>query len=99
MCIRDRFADGPAMVRTLQILGGADLAEPFNVHSEEDKAVQPGMVVTIDPANPGELRLADQPYDSKVAGVISGANGLNPGMVMKALKQGKGLVLVLVNLQ
>jgi hypothetical protein len=78
------FADGPAMVRTLQILGGADLAEPFNVHSEEDKAVQPGMVVTIDPANPGELRLADQPYDSKVAGVISGANGLSPGMVMKA---------------
>ncbi len=46
---------------------------------------QPGMVVVIDPANPGRLKLASTPYDRKVAGVISGANGLKPGMVMAAL--------------
>ncbi len=78
------WADGLAKVKTLQILGGADLAEPFNVNADSSASVEPGMVVVIDPAHPGELRLADQPYDSKVAGVISGANGLNPGMVMKA---------------
>lgn len=73
---------GLTQVRTLQILGGSDLAEPFNVNGEE--AIQPGMVVVIDENKPGELRLTDQPYDTKAAGIISGANGLAPGMVMKA---------------
>jgi hypothetical protein len=31
------------------------------------------------------LTLADRAYDRKVAGVISGANGLSPGMVMSAV--------------
>ena len=47
-------------------------------------AVQPGMVVVIDPEKPGQLRLAAEAYDRKVAGVISGAKGLNPGMIMRA---------------
>jgi hypothetical protein len=47
------------------------------------------MVVVIDAAHPGDLRLADQPYDGKVAGVISGANNLAPGMVMSAQGQDK----------
>ncbi len=84
------WVDGVAQCKTLRILGGSDLAEPFNVHSQAPAAaVQPGMVVVIDPSNPGDLRLADQPYDTKVAGVISGANGLSPGMVMKAEGQEK----------
>ena len=53
----------------------------------EDTAtsVQPGMVVVIDPREPGALRLSYEPYDRKVAGIISGANGLAPGMLMKAV--------------
>jgi len=43
---------------------------------------QPGMVVSIDPANPGKLVVATEPYDRKVAGIISGAGGVNPGMLM-----------------
>ncbi|MFM9994240.1 MAG: hypothetical protein ACKVU4_00400 [Phycisphaerales bacterium] len=79
------YADGLAKVKTLQILGGSDLAEPFNVHgATETDPIVPGMVVVIDEANPGDLRLSDRPYDTKVAGVISGANGLEPGMVMRA---------------
>ena len=31
------------------------------------------------------MKLATEPYDRKVAGVISGANGLKPGMVMAGL--------------
>ncbi len=76
------FADGLTMVRSLQILGGSDLAEPFDVSAADAPA--PGMVVVIDPEHPGDLRVSREAYDSKVAGVISGANGLATGLVMKA---------------
>ncbi len=82
------WVDGIAQCKTLRILGGSDLAEPFNVTGADGK-VEPGMVVVIDEAHPGDLRLSDQPYDTRVAGVISGANNLSPGMVMKAEGQDK----------
>lgn len=75
-------AQGLAKVRVLQITGGADLAEPFDVAAVADAAPSPGTVVIIDGSSPGGLRVSDAPYDSRVAGVISGANGLAPGMVM-----------------
>jgi hypothetical protein len=79
------WADGPMQCKSLKILGGADLAEPFDVAAPASgDEIRPGMVVVIDEQHPGDLRLADQPYDGKVAGVISGANGLEPGMVMKS---------------
>ena len=64
----------------MQITGGSDLAEPFEIAGREN--VKPGMVVAIDPEHPGQLRLAEKAYDRMVAGCISGANGLNPGLVM-----------------
>jgi hypothetical protein len=78
--------DGTTRVRILEIVGGSDLAEPFSVSrsSELTQTIEPGMVVVIDPDSPGGLRLSTDPYDRKVAGVISGAKGLKPGMVMKA---------------
>lgn len=63
----------------LQIDGGADLAEPFAIAGQPE----PGQVVVIDPDHTGQLRIADQPYDRTVAGVISGAGGLRPGMTMQ----------------
>jgi hypothetical protein len=69
---------GRVKVQELEILGGSDLAEPFDVAGP----VEPGMVVAIDPENPGQLRLAEGAYDRTVAGCVSGANGLNPGLVM-----------------
>jgi hypothetical protein len=65
----------------LQITGGGDLAEPFDVSDPE--RIEPGMVMAIDADQPGKLRLADTPYDGTVAGVISGANNLNPGVTMQ----------------
>ena len=44
--------------------------------------VEAGMVVSIDPASPGKLALSTQAYDRRVAGIISGAGGVKPGMVM-----------------
>lgn len=84
--------NGTTVTTVLQITGGADLAEPFHVNAEEgteeqrDRGakIEPGMVVVIDPTQPGKLKPSRVPYDRKVAGVISGANGLSPGMVMSA---------------
>jgi hypothetical protein len=72
---------GTTTTRVLEITGGADVAEPFNVN-HPDKP-DPGMVVAIDRQHPGELHIADQAYDKTVAGIISGANGVNPGLTLK----------------
>jgi len=72
---------GTAEVNVLQINGGSDIAEPFDVADGE--GIVPGMVVCIDPDQPGRLRLADAAYDRTVAGVISGAGGVNPGMMLR----------------
>ncbi|RIK80861.1 hypothetical protein DCC62_03010 [candidate division KSB1 bacterium] len=69
------------VVPILEITGGSDLAEPFEIAGKEP--VSPGMVVSIAPEHPGQLRLASEAYDRTVAGIISGANGLNPGLTMK----------------
>src|SRR5262245_3415402 len=80
--------NGNARVGVLQITGGADFAENFEVSeaasSGEDATpkVEPGMVVSLDPASPGKLTLSARGYDSRVAGVVSGAGGVKPGMVM-----------------
>jgi hypothetical protein len=68
-------------VASLTIRGGADLAEPFNITSGNGEVPQ-GAVVVIDEQNPGHLKLSDSPYDTRVAGVVSGANGVNPGIQM-----------------
>jgi hypothetical protein len=73
--------DGKTRTRVLEITGGADLAEPFEI--EDPQTVLPGMVVTIDPEQPGKLRISEKAYDRTVAGIVSGANGLNPGLMMK----------------
>lgn len=64
-------------VRTLTITGGADLAEPFDL---ADASLEPGTVVVIDDTQPGRLTQSTQAYDTRVAGIISGAGGINPGL-------------------
>jgi hypothetical protein len=79
---------GTTMTSVLQITGGADFAENFDVNVTEATAeaittkVEAGMVVSIDPASPGKLALSTQAYDRRVAGIISGAGGVKPGMMM-----------------
>ena len=68
---------GQATVKILEITGGADIAEPFPL-SEND--LPPGSVVVIDEDHPGQLKLSGLAYDTRVAGVISGANGIHPGI-------------------
>ena len=73
--------DGTTVTKILEITGGGDLAEPFDITSPG--AITPGMVVAIDPECPGQLRIADKAYDRTVAGCVSGANGINPGLTMQ----------------
>ena len=68
---------------TVRITGGSDFSEPFPVHGgTKQERPQQGMIVSIDPAVPGRLVISRTAYDRKVAGIISGAGGINPGMVM-----------------
>ena len=77
-------ANGVTKTKTLQIMGGADLAEPFDVTHAAGAKPDPGSVVVIDPAHPGDLAVSEAAYDTRVAGVISGAHDLAPGMVMQS---------------
>lgn len=77
----DAAGEGKITTQVLQITGGSDLSEQFDVNAA-GHALEPGMVVSIDPANAGELRLSTRAYDSTVAGVVSGAGGVKPGMLM-----------------
>jgi hypothetical protein len=78
-----KYSDNKARIITpvIQITGGADLSEQFDVASRELKP-EPGMVMCIDPEHPGKLRVSDRAFDRTVAGVISGAGGVEPGMMM-----------------
>lgn len=70
-------AGGAVRVPVLEITG-ADLAEKFPSSDE----VEPGMVVAIDPSNPGQICLARGAYTPYVAGVVSGANDFSVGAVL-----------------
>lgn len=73
--------NGNVSLGVLQITGGSDLAEHFEVIG----AAKPGMLVAIDPENAGKLSVAHGAYNRRVAGVISGAKNLSPGMVLPDL--------------
>jgi hypothetical protein len=60
------------------ILRNADCAEEFDVRVQDE--VEPGAVLVLDPD--GRLAVSNKPYDTCVAGVISGADGVRPGIVL-----------------
>ncbi len=72
---------GRTRTQILEITGGSDLSEQFEIKGEQLK-VEPGMVVCIDPASCGNLVVSQKAYDRTVAGIVSGAGGVKPGMLM-----------------
>lgn len=78
----DVGGDGRITTQELQITGGSDLSEQFNILPAGDTTSRPGMVVCIHPQRVGELVVSSRPYDKTVAGVVSGAGGVKPGMLM-----------------
>ena len=78
-------ATGTTHTKVLEILGGADLSEKFDVvpGAPADAAgIEPGTVVSIDPTTEGRLAVSREQYDHRVAGIVSGAGGVQPGMIM-----------------
>ena len=59
-------------------LGGADYAEDFEISNAEGAA--PGMVMVLDDL--GGVRVSEEAYDRRVAGVISGAGGYRPAVIL-----------------
>lgn len=82
-------AEGLAQIGVVEITGGADLAEKFDVRGR----VKPGMVVEIDSLHPGKLTLAKTAYSRRVAGILSGAKNLNAGMVLSGAKGSHAVAL------
>jgi hypothetical protein len=64
----------------LEINGGADIAEPFDIYNT--MGIEAGMVMAIDSDNPGKIKISEKAYDRCVVGIISGAGGIDPGMIM-----------------
>ena len=78
---------GEARVNSLTITGGADVAEPFKMSSA---AIPAGAVVIIDEENPGQLKMSERAYDRRVAGIVSGANGIKPGLSLSQQELNEG---------
>ncbi len=76
------LVDDTIITPTVFITGGSDLSERFDVSSENEGSPKPGMLVCIDVNNPGRLLVSKKAYDPTVAGIISGAGGVQPGMMM-----------------
>ncbi len=81
-------ADGRVICPVLELTGGSDVAEPFEM--TDGQVLPSGALVVIDADNPGRLRLADSPYDARVAGVVSGAGGVNPGITLSQKEVSEG---------
>ena len=73
--------NGTTRVKILEIIGGADIAEPFSI--TDPNKIPKGSVLIIDEENPGQLKLSEKAYDYRVAGVVSGAGGINPGISLR----------------
>jgi hypothetical protein len=85
---------GRTRTGSLEVTAGSDLAEPFD--TEVDVTVEPGSVMVIDAANPGRLKMSGRSYDTGVAGIVSGAGGVKPGITLQqeGVLEGSSLVAI-----
>ncbi|MFI9105515.1 hypothetical protein ACIGXA_33910 [Streptomyces fildesensis] len=74
---RDLFVDRNIVVKGDLTLVGADYAEALTV---ADDTVTAGMAVVLDDG--GRIRPCTTAYDARVAGIVSGAGGVPPALVL-----------------
>jgi hypothetical protein len=89
--IGDQAVTGTITVNGDVVLTGGDCAEEFDI-SVPDRA-EPGTVMIIDA---GGVRPAFKAYDKRVAGVISGAGDLKPGIILHKLPEGNRAPIAMV---
>jgi hypothetical protein len=71
---------GEILTKAVNITAGADISEPFPVAGPD---IPKGAVVVIDDTQPGQLKLSERAYDTRVAGIVSGAGGVNSGLTLR----------------
>lgn len=76
------WVGGVLAVRKDIILENADCAEDFDIADAD--LIEPGTVMVL--GDEGGLQQSHQPYDKRVAGVISGAGDYKPGIVLDKQK-------------
>jgi len=76
------FKKGRIILDEIQIKGGSDLAENFDINENLSKKTLAGMLVSIDEKKEGKLLVTHKKMDKKVVGVVSGANGINTGLML-----------------
>jgi hypothetical protein len=83
------YADGK-----VAISGGTDIAERFS--SASGQAIEPGTVVVVDEAHPGQISPSGAAYARTVVGIVSGAGGVEPGLVLhqKGMMEGPHVVAI-----
>jgi hypothetical protein len=74
-----RFEGNVEVTGDIQLLNG-DCAEDFDVADSELKNVEAGTVMVL--TENGSLQPSYQEYDKKVAGILSGASGYKPAIVL-----------------
>jgi hypothetical protein len=74
---------GEVFAPVVTVTGGSDVAEPYHVAAAGTVKALAGMVVCIDAEKVGQMKVAVRAYDRRVAGIISGANGVHPGITLR----------------
>lgn len=73
---------GEFITKVVTVTGGSDVAEPYYVAPAGEVKPLPGMVVCLDETKIGQMKVASGAYNTTVAGIISGANGIRPGLTL-----------------
>ena len=72
----------------------ADVAEEFDVSAEVRPHADPGTVMTLD--SEGALVPCEQAYDQRVLGIVAGAGGFRPGIVLDKRQAANRLPVAMV---
>jgi hypothetical protein len=81
------YFNGDVQVTGDLILVGGDMAEDFDLEDDPSNA-EAGTVLVIHPS--GKLSACAEPYDTRVAGVVSGAGDLRPAIILQRLHDRPG---------
>jgi hypothetical protein len=78
----------------IAITGGTDVAERFS--SASAQTIEPGTVVVVDEAHPGQISPSGGAYARRVVGIVSGAGGVEPGLTLhqKGMMEGPHVVAI-----
>jgi hypothetical protein len=76
--------DGNVFVSKDIVLTNADCAEEFDIQENKDERITPGTVLII--GNDGKLLISMEEYDSRIAGVVSGAGSFRPALLLHRIE-------------